>query len=88
MKFLSLLMWVGQLGFSMLFPLCFFLILGVWLQARFSLGLWITVLLGILGFMTSVSTTRSCIQAILKEAAKASGDDQKGPPPIAFNNHD
>lgn len=88
MKFLSLLMWVGQLGFSMLFPLCFFLICANWLQTRFGLGLWVTVVLGILGFLTSVSTTRSCIQALLKEARKASGDDKKSPPPTAFNDHD
>ena len=88
MKILNLLLWVTQFGFSIMFPLCFFLILGVWLQTRFSLGLWITIVLGILGFMTSVSTTRSCIQTMLKEARRASGDDKKSPPPIAFNNHD
>lgn len=87
MKFLSLLMWVGQLGFSMLFPLCFFLILGSWLQTRFGLGLWVTAVLGIFGFLTSVSTTRSCIQSLLKEVRRASGDDRKGPPPVAFNDH-
>lgn len=87
MKFLSLLMWVGQLGLSMLFPLCFFLILGVRLQARFGLGLWVTVVLGLIGFMTSVSTTRSCIRSLLKEASRASGDDTKAPPPVSFNDH-
>lgn len=87
MKFLSLLMWVGQLGFSMLFPLCFFLILGSWLQTRFGLGLWVTAVLGIFGFLTSVSTTRSCIQSLLKEVRRASGDDRKDPPPVAFNDH-
>ena len=32
MKFLNLLMWVTQFGLSILFPLCFFLLLAVWLQ--------------------------------------------------------
>lgn len=87
MKILSLLMWVGQLGFSMLFPLCFFLILANWLQARFGLGLWVTVVLGILGFLTSVSTTRSSIRSLLKEVRRCSGDDGKSPPPVSFNDH-
>ena len=87
MKFLSLLMWVGQLGLSMLFPLCFFLILGVRLQIRYGLGLWITVVLGIIGFLTSVSTTRSCIRSLLKEADRASGHDKNAPPPLSFNDH-
>ncbi len=86
MKYLSLLMWVGQLGFSMLFPLCAFLILANWLQVRFELGAWVTVVLGILGFLTSASTTRSCIQSLLKETRRASGEDQKDPP-IRFNSH-
>ena len=56
MKFLNLLMWVGQFGFSVIFPTVFFLILAVWLQNKFGLGLWIVVLFGILGVLTSIST--------------------------------
>ena len=49
MKLLNLLMWVVQFGFSILFPTVFFLILAVWLQDKFGLGLWIVVVLGIVG---------------------------------------
>lgn len=49
MKLLNLLMWVVQFGFSILFPTVFFLILAVWLQDKFDLGLWIVVVLGIGG---------------------------------------
>ena len=84
MKYLSLLMWVGQFGFSALFPLCFFLILGVWLQNRFDLGVWIVIALGILGVMTSVSTAKACLRSLQKAADEVSN---RKTPPIAFNDH-
>ncbi len=67
MKYLSLLTWVGQFGFSCLFPTCVFLMLGVYLQERFALGVWIVVLLGIIGFLTSISTARACLRSMCKE---------------------
>lgn len=84
MKFLSLIVWVTQFGFSVLFPTCFFLMLAFWLQQKFGLGMWIIWVLGVLGLMTSISTARSCIRSLLKEADQASG---RKDPPIAFNDH-
>ena len=84
MKVFSLLIWVGQFGFSVLFPTCFFLMVSVWLRDRFDLGLWIVAVLGILGLMTSFSTAKACLRSILKEIARTS--DRKDPPP-AFNEH-
>lgn len=84
MKFLSLLMWVGQFGFSVLFPTVFFLLLGAWLQSRFGLGLWILILCGILGLLTTVSTVRACLQSLCKAAEEASGSPQR---PVSFNDH-
>lgn len=84
MKLLNLLMWVGQFGFSVVFPTLFFLMLAVWLQNRFGLGMWIIVVLGILGVLTSVSTTRSCLRAMRKAAEDASSGKE---PPVAFNDH-
>ena len=84
MKFLSLLMWVTQFGFSVLFPTCFFLMVAVWLQGKFGLGMWIVAVLGILGLLTSFSTARSCLRSILKEIERNS--DRKDPPP-ACNDH-
>ena len=85
MKYLSLLTWVTQLGFSILFPTCAFLLLAHWLQDRFGLGAWIMVLLGIFGLLTSYSTAKSCIRSMIKAINKMS--DKKDPPPIAFNDH-
>ena len=84
MRFLSLLMWVGQFGFSVIFPTLFFLLLAVWLQNTFGLGAWILVVLGILGILTSISTTRSCLRSLRKAAEDASSREI---PPIAFNDH-
>ena len=72
MKYLSLLTWVGQFGFSCLFPTCIFLMLGVYLQGRFDLGVWIVIVLGIIGFLTSISTARACLQSMRKEIDRIS----------------
>ena len=72
MKYLSLLTWVGQFGFSCLFPTCVFLILGVYLQNRFSLGAWVVILLGIIGILTSIRTARICLQSMCKEIERIS----------------
>ena len=84
MKLLSLLLWVTQFGFSIIFPMCFFLLLASWLQSKFGLGLWITVVLGILGFLTTVSTVKSCLRSLRKAAGEVSSQEE---PPIAFNDH-
>ena len=84
MKILNLLMWVTQFGVSVIFPTGFFLIVAVWLQNRFDLGVWIVIALGILGVMTSVSTAKACLKSLQKAAEEASGSKK---PPIAFNDH-
>lgn len=76
MKILILLLWVTQFGFSVLFPLCLFLYLGFWLQNRFELDLWVTVLCGTVGFMTSISTAKSCLRSMLKVRDEASSQRQ------------
>ena len=84
MKILNLLLWVTQFGFSIMFPLCFFLLLASWLQAKFGLGIWVTIVLGVIGLMTTVSTVKSCLHSLRKAADEASSQE---PPPIAFNDH-
>ena len=84
MRLLVLLTWVGQFGLSIIFPTLFFLILAVWLQTKFGLGLWIVIVLGRLGILTSVQTTRSCLRSLRKAAEDAGG---KKEPPVGFNDH-
>ena len=84
MKQLNLILWVTQFGVSILFPICFFLLLSVWLQQKFDLGMWIVAVFGILGLLTSFSTARSCLRSLLKAAEEVSDSKEK---PISFNDH-
>ena len=84
MKFISLLMWVGQFGLSAIFPTVFFLLVAAWLQSRFGLGVWIVVVLGILGVLTSISSARSCLRSMRRAAEDAAGKKQH---PVSFNDH-
>lgn len=84
MKTLSLILWVSQFGLSVLFPFCLFLYLGFRLQNRFDLGVWVTLIFGVIGFITSVSTAKSCLRSLLKARDEASSQEK---PPICFNDH-
>ena len=84
MKILNLLMWVGQFGLSIIFPMLLFLYLGVWLQNRFGFGLWIVIVCGIIGLLTTVSTVKSCLRSLCKAAEEVSGTKEA---PVAFNDH-
>ena len=84
MNLLSLLLWVGQFGFSVAFPTLAFLFLGIWLQNKYNRGIWILFILGTIGVLTSFSTARSCLRSMQKAVRKASGDKE---PPLSFNDH-
>ena len=84
MKILNLLMWVGQFGFSVIFPTVFFLYLAVWLQNKWDFGMWVLIVFGLLGIMTSISTTKSCLRSLRKAAEEATGEKER---PVSFNDH-
>ena len=48
MKFVSLLLWVTQFGFSAIFPRCFFLLAASWLRNTYDLGIWVMIVAGVL----------------------------------------
>ena len=87
MKFLSLIVWVTQFGVSLVFPMCLFMWLGYWLQNKFGLGGWVMIFCGVVGFLTTVSTVKSCWKSMQKLAEEASGRDPHEPPPVAFDDH-
>ena len=84
MKFIALLVWVGQFGFSAIFPTVFFLLVAMWLQGKFGFGMWIVAVCGVLGILTSISAARSCLRSLRKAAEEASG---KKDHPVSFNDH-
>ena len=83
-KFFSLILWVTQFGLSVLFPICALLILGVWLQQKFDWSMWSLLFFCALGLLISVSTAKTCIRSLKRDAEDVS--DQKKPP-VAFNDH-
>lgn len=85
MKFWISLIWVTQFGFSAIFPLCASLLLASWLRHTYALGAWVSVVLGILGILISITTVRSCIRSLRKEAQKAGSEKS---PTTVFNEHD
>ncbi len=85
MKFMSLILWVTQFGISAVCPICFFLLLGWWLQDAYALGGWVMLLCAVLGVLTTVGTVRSCVRAMTKEA-KGLGREER--PSAASNDHD
>lgn len=84
MKLLHLLLWVGQFGFSVAFPTVILLAGAVWLRERLNLGVWVVLVGGLLGLLTSFAAARSCIRAMTKDMGK---DASQAPPPPAFNDH-
>ena len=85
MKFWSLLIWVTQFGLSVIFPVCFFLMIAAWLRNTYGWGNWILILCGLLGVLTTISTVKSCIRSLRKDAERVSDAKE---PPLAFNDHD
>ncbi len=84
-KDLNLLIWLAQLGISVVTPLAMFILLAVWLQRQWSWGgwtLWVGILLGVYcavqGFRSSLKT--------MERFAKDKKEDT--PPPAAYNDHD
>jgi hypothetical protein len=85
MKNVNLLIWLTQLGISVAVPLGGFIWLGIWLQQRFRLGVWV-VLVGIfVGLVCAIDGMRVSLKA-MEHLAKDKKDTE--PPPVSFNDHE
>ena len=85
MKNLSLLIWLTQLGISVAVPLAGFVLLAVWLQSRFDLGVWVIWIGVALGVICAIDGLRTSLKS-MDQLANRKRD--KEPPPVAFNDHD
>ena len=85
MKNLSLIVWLTQLGCSVAIPLVGFVLLAVWLQGRFGWGSWVIWAGVILGMVCALDGLKTSLKAMDRLAKKK---PEKGPPPVAFNDHD
>ena len=84
MKNLSLLVWLSQLGISVVVPLASFILLGVWLQNQFNLGVWIIIICSVTGAACAIVGLWNS----LKKMERIARDETKNKPPVSFNNHE
>ncbi len=84
MKDLNLLVFMTQLGLSVVLPFVGFLLLAVWLQNRFGLGGWVLWAGIILGAVTAIDGFRHSLKTLARMGRKK-GEDT---PPVSFNDHD
>ena len=86
MKNLQLLVWLTQLGLSTAAPLAGFVLLSVWLRAKFDLGLWV-LLVGIgLGVINAIDGLRKSLKTMEKLTKKEK--QERETQPRSFNDHD
>lgn len=84
MKDLSLLVWLTQLGLSVVFPLAGFTLLALWLRDGCGWGNWV-LWVGIgLGLIVAVDGFRVSLRT-LNRMSRKKGDE---PPPVSFNDHE
>ena len=86
MKHLSLLIWLTQLGLSVVGPLVGYILLAIWLRNRFDWGSWV-VLCGVaLGIFSAVDGLRQSLKLMSRMAKDR--QEEETPPPVSFNDHD
>ena len=84
MKDLSLLVWLTQLGLSVVSPLVGCILLAVWLHNSRGWGVWIIWVGATLGFVMAVDGLRNSLK-LMSRLSKNRKDPQ--PPPVSFNDH-
>ncbi len=77
------LVWVSQLGLSLLLPLVVFLWLARWLTETHGWPLWIYIPCLLLGLATGAQTFRKFARRMMKQA----GRKKDGRDPVGFNKH-
>lgn len=84
MKEFRMLIWITQLGLSVVMPLAGFILVSVWLKSRFEMGVWIVICGFILGIICAVDGLRNSL--IIMEKQDKANDKKK--PPLSFNDHE
>ena len=87
MKELRMLIWITQLGLSVIMPLAGFILLSVWLKSRFELGVWVVICGFVLGMICAVDGLKNSLM-IMEKQDKANDKNDKAKPPLSFNDHE
>lgn len=75
----------GQLGFALITPPVLMALFGWWLNARFSLGVWVIAVLLLLGLVTAGATARRLWKKLQSSmAGKAEAEETKERSAIYF----
>lgn len=82
-----MLVWITQLGISVAAPLAGFALLGLWLRARFSLGVWVVLVCIALGIICAVQGLRSSLK-LMEQQDRMNAKKKQTPPPVSFNDHE
>jgi MFS-type transporter involved in bile tolerance (Atg22 family) len=83
MKHMKMLIWLTQLGLSVVAPLGCFVLLAVWLRQKFGLGNWVIIAGVILGIICAVDGLRVSLKAM----ENMSENKKEEKPPLSFNDH-
>ena len=84
MKNLTMLIWLTQLGLSVVLPLGGFILLSLWLRDVLQWGIWVVIVGVILGVVCAVDGLRASLKAM--ERMNKTKEEEK--PPVSFNDHD
>lgn len=84
MSNLKLLVWLTQLGFSVVLPLGGFIWLGLWLKNSCGWGLWSLILCIVLGIVFAIDGLRYNLR-IMNRIAKDESSQASG---VYFNDHE
>jgi len=84
LKDVNLLIWLAQLGISVAAPLGGFIWLGIWLQQRFDLGIWVVLA----GIFVGLVCALDGLRVSLKAMERMSKEKNEEPPPVSFNDHE
>lgn len=85
MKDLTLLVWLTQLGLSVVSPLAGCVLLAIWLHNRWGWGTWVIWTGVALGLVLALDGLRNSLKLITR-LSKNRKDAE--PPPVSFNDHD
>ena len=84
MKNLNMLIWMTQLGLSIVLPPVCFILIALWLQNQFDFGQWVLWIGIILGIYTAIQGLRGSLKAM----EQMSKDKSEEKPKASFNDHD
>ena len=84
MKDMKLLVWITQLGISVVVPLGGFLMGAVWLKNRFAWGNWVIIVGLVVGGICAAEGLMTSLKAMKRMAKK----EKEETPPVSFNDHE